>query len=393
VRSALAALLLAACGAESPPAEDRFEDARPFLAHYAAMLEARYREATERAEALDRTVRPIVEGRADAASLEAARAAWIAARGPYLETEIARFYGGPIDAEHGPEERINGWPLDEAYLDTVLGPAGPLHGGLIHDRNALARVDRDGVRAANLRGGEQNVSMGFHAIEFLLWGQDRSADGPGDRPFTDFLDAEAGGTLPNADRRRAYLGVVTEQLAADLASVRDAWSEGRTGYRAAFLALAPREAVGLVLRGLATLSSTELAGERIEVPYLTREPEDEHSCFSDTTSDDHRHDAEGIALVYLGRLVRSDGTVLEGPGLGTLVASRDPELDRRARSEIERIRVAMRAIPSPFDRAIQGEDEAPGRQAVRAALRELRGFTATLVLIARRFGVSLHLVA
>jgi putative iron-regulated protein len=393
VRGALAALLLAACGADTLPAEDRFDDARPFLAHYAEVLETRYREAAEGAVALDQAVQPIVEGRADAESLAAARAAWIAARGPYLETEIARFYGGPIDGEHGPEERINGWPLDEAYLDTVLGPTGPLHGGLIHDRDALPRIDRDAVRAANLRGGEENVSMGFHAIEFLLWGQDRSADGPGDRPFTDFLDGEAGGTLPDADRRRAYLGLLTSQLAHDLGSVRDAWSEGPMGYRAAFLAMPPRDALGLVLRGLATLTSTELAGERMEVPYLTREPEDEHSCFSDTTSDDHRHDAEGIALVYLGRLVRADGTVLEGPGLGTLVAARDPELDQRARDEIERIRAAMRAIPSPFDRAIQGDDEAPGRQAVRAALRELRGFTATLVLIARRFGVRLHLVA
>jgi putative iron-regulated protein len=393
VRGGLAALLLAACGAASPPAEDRFDDARPFLALYAELLEVRYREAAERADALDLAVRPIVEGRADAEALAAARAAWAAARGPYLETEVARFYGGPIDGEHGPEARVNGWPLDEAYLDTVLGPTGPLHGGLIHDRDALPRIDPDAVRAANLRGGEQNVSMGFHAIEFLLWGQDQSAEGPGDRPFTDFLDRDAGGTLPDADRRRAYLGVLTAQLAEDLAAVRDAWGDDPRGYRAAFLALPPREAVGLVLRGLATLTSTELAGERIEVPYLTREPEDEHSCFSDTTSDDHRHDGEGIANVYLGRLERADGTVLAGPGLGALVAARDPELDRRARSELARVQASLREIPSPFDRAILGGDDAPGRAAVRAALRELRGFTATLVRIARRFGLPLHLVA
>jgi putative iron-regulated protein len=386
-------LALSACGAPAEPAPDPFEDARPFLGHYAAMLEARYAEAAVAAEALELAAAPLVLGHADAASLEAARVAWIAARGPYLETEIARFYGGPIDGEHGPEERINGWPMDEAYLDTVEGPTGPIHMGLIHDRTALPTIDISSLRGANLRGGEENVALGYHAIEFLLWGQDLRADGPGARPYTDFLDAEAGGTLPDADRRRAYLGALTGALAADLVSVRDAWSEGPMTYRAAFLAMPPREALSLVLRGMATLAGTELAGERLNVPYLTREPEDEHSCFSDTTAADHVHDATGLANAYLGRLLRADGTELVGPGLGALVAARDPALDARARAELERVLSTVRAIPAPFDQAIAGPDGSPQRQAVLAAIRELRGFTATLVAIARLFGITLNLVA
>lgn len=165
------------------------------------------------------------------------------------------------------------------------------------------------------------------------------------------------------------------------------------GYRAAFLALPPRDALALVLRGMASLAGTELAGERLNVPYLTREPEDEHSCFSDTTAADHLRDAQGLANVYLGHLVRADGTELSGPGLSALVAARDPALDARAREELSRVLEAARAIPSPFDQAIQGPDDRPGRQAILAAIRELRGFTATLVAIARLFGVTLNLVA
>ena len=39
----------------------------------------------------------------------------------YSPTEVFRFYGGPIDDDNGPEGLLNAWPLDEVFIDYVLG--------------------------------------------------------------------------------------------------------------------------------------------------------------------------------------------------------------------------------------------------------------------------------
>lgn len=378
----------------SPPPVDALEDARPFLSTYASLLAAGYDDSVSGATALNEALAPIARGEATEAQLELARRAWIAARPPYLETEVARFYGGPIDGEHGPEPRINGWPMDEAYLDYVRGEDGaPIASGLINHPELLPVIDADAASAANLEGGEENVATGYHAIEFLLWGQDVSPTGPGARPFGDFLEGPLA-TAAHGERRRALLGVLGGLLVRDLTSVRDAWTEGQPhNFRAAFLALPPRDAMRLVLLGMASLAGTELAGERLNVPYLTQEAEDEHSCFSDTTQSDQLHDAMGLRNVYLGRYQRLDGSEVSGPGLSGLVAARDAALDARARAQLDAVVAALEAVPSPFDQAILGADDAPGRVAVRRALRELRGLTATLVEIGDRLGIRLNLIA
>jgi putative iron-regulated protein len=203
--------------------------------------------------------------------------------------------------------------MDEAYLDYVRGEDGaPIASGLINHPELLPVIDADAASAANLEGGEENVATGYHAIEFLLWGQDVSPTGPGARPFGDFLEGPLA-TAAHGERRRALLGVLGGLLVRDLTSVRDAWTEGQPhNFRAAFLALPPRDAMRLVLLGMASLAGTELAGERLNVPYLTQEAEDEHSCFSDTTQSDQLHDAMGLRNVYLGRYQRLDGSVVSG---------------------------------------------------------------------------------
>ncbi|PGH37557.1 MAG: hypothetical protein CRN43_20480, partial [Candidatus Nephrothrix sp. EaCA] len=52
--------------------------------------------------------------------MEDAKKAWLAAREPYMQTEIGRFYDGPIDGEKG-DGVLNSWPLDEGYIDYLSG--------------------------------------------------------------------------------------------------------------------------------------------------------------------------------------------------------------------------------------------------------------------------------
>lgn len=378
---------------DAPAGPPPLTDAAPVLDQYASLLFAGYSDAVLGAEALDRALAPVTSGAPTAEALAAARVAWIDARPPYAQTEVARFYGGPIDDEEtGHELLINTWPLDEAYVDYVAGPDGTvLLGGLVNDVVALPVVDADALRALHLRGSEENVAVGFHAIELLLWGQDTNDDGPGSRSHLDFVSGPEA-TAPNGERRAAYLAACGHLLVEELRAVRDAWAPEGATYASAFRALPPEEGVRRILFGMGSLAGAELSGERLNVPYTTQEQEDEHSCFSDTTLRDQRNDAVGLRNVYLGRYERSDGTVVSGPGISDLVHARDAALDTRARAELDAIVTAIESIPAPFDRAILGTDDAPGRLAIAEAIRLLRGFTATLVDVAGVLGVTLNLI-
>ena len=198
-------------------------DVAPMLRHHAVLVSASYEDVLQAALGLQQSITgflaaPSQEG------LDAARKAWLAAREFYGQTEAFRFYGGPIDNDNGPEGRMNAWPMDESYVDYVVDAPTA---GIVNDRKVAITKKR--LAALNERDGEENIATGWHAIEFLLWGQDLSATGPGARPFEDYVD----GKKPNADRRRQYLRVVTELLIDDLRFLHTAWAPNSAkNYRA-----------------------------------------------------------------------------------------------------------------------------------------------------------------
>ena len=199
------------------------------VANYADIVHAGYADSHKQAVVLQQALQTLTE-RPSAAALEAAKNAWKRARIPYGQTEAFRFYGGPIDGADGPEGLINAWPMDEGYVDYVLGNPGA---GIIN--NPDMPITREHLVALNEQGGEENVSTGYHAIEFLLWGQDLSVDGPGARPVSDY---------EGAPRRVQYLHTVAAQLVEDLQFLVREWAPGHdSNYRAVFLAQAPKEAL------------------------------------------------------------------------------------------------------------------------------------------------------
>ena len=364
----------AGAASESPAA------ATPALvvAHYAALVHANQEDALEGARALQRAVAAFT-AQPSADTLAGARQAWLAAREAYGQTEAFRFYGGPIDDKNGPEGRINAWPMDEGYVD---GLKDKPDGGLVNNRRFA--ITKKSLAAQNERGGEENIATGWHAIEFLLWGQDQSETGPGARSFEDFIDGKA----PNADRRRQYLNVVTELLVDDLGSLVKAWAPGvKNNYRAGF-ERGGRESLRKMLLGLGSLSRGELAGERLEVALNSQDQEDEHSCFSDNTHRDVVNNALGIENVWLGRYKRSDGRVLQGPSLRDLVAAKDAALAERTSSQLRRSVLAAEAIQAPFDREIVGAKAAPGRQRVQQAVDSLVQQSKDLLAAANALGIT-----
>ena len=353
---------------------------RAVVGQYAAIASASYEDSLAAARQLQRKIETLL-ATPSAPAQEAARCAWIAARVPYLQTEAYRFYDGPIDTVEG---GINAWPIDEHYVDYVAGDPDT---GIINDVRKFPRISRKLIVSLNEREGEKNISTGFHALEFLLWGQDLSTNGPGDRPWRDFTDETR-----HASRRCEYLRLATALLLDNLQTVTTAWAEGVTNnYRAEWLALDPNEALGRMFKGIGSLSGPELAGERLTVPYETKEQEDEHSCFSDTTHHDVIYNALGVQNIYLGRYTRIDGTKIQGPALRDLLAQTDRAFADRLATQIDASLAAARGIPAPFDQAILGVNSAPGRVAIKKAITSLQAQADLIARAASRLSIHLTL--
>lgn len=325
------------------------------LTTYADIAEATYGDAHSSAETLQAAIEAFLAA-PSAEGLEAARTAWRAARVPYMQTEVFRFGNAIVDDWEG---RVNAWPLDEGLIDYVArGYIGGDDNGLA-ELNVIANpsftlggqtVDASTIDAALLQDVlheaddvDANVATGYHAIEFLLWGQDLNGTGPGagDRPWTDYAQGEAC-TNDNCDRRAEYLRAATDLLVADLAEMAGHWTA--EGEARATLMADERAGLASILTGMGSLSYGELAGERIRLGLLLNDPEEEQDCFSDNTPWSHFYDGVGIRNVYVGEYTRIDGSVVSGAGLDTLVAAADPALDTALRGGLDASVAALQTM-------------------------------------------------
>lgn len=352
----------------TPPPDERI----PVLETYAQIVLATYEDSIDAATALDRSIDALL---ADPSpdTLAAARADWRKARIPYGYSEAFRFYAGPIDAEEGPEGQINGWPLDENHIDAVAeGYNAAAGANIISNAAQFPAITPELLADQNEAGGEKNIASGWHAIEFLLWGQDlnQTPQSAGERPHTDFQPQSDAADDP-ARRRGQYLKAASTLLLDDLRSVAVQWQPDADNYRRAFITGDTYTSLKRMLTGIAALSEVELAGERMNVPLLSGDQEEEQSCFSDTTSDDLRANAAGIDHVYFGRYQRSDGTQITGPSLASLIQARDARIADEIDQRLTRTREALAAIDSPFDQEIL-QDNAAGRERVQAGIDALR---------------------
>ena len=350
-------------------------DHKAVAAHYAALVHANYADTLAAAKDLQAAIAEFTKA-PSADGLTKARKAWLHAREFYGQTEAFRFYGGPIDDDKGPEGQINAWPLDEAYVDYVTGKPGA---GMVN--NAKFKITKAALAKANERGGEENISAGWHAIEFLLWGQDQSETGPGNRSFEDYVVGKG----QNAERRAQYLTVATELLIDDLSAMVKAWEPNAKNYRAKF-EKGGKESVRKIIVGLGSLSRGELSGERMEVALNSQDQEDEHSCFSDNTHRDVVSNAKGIQNVWTGEYTRRDGSVLKGPGVRDLVAAKNPALAEKTTTQIADSVKGAEAIPAPFDRAIV--KGSAGRPAIEKTIASLVSQSKLLVESASAVGIA-----
>lgn len=362
---------------------------------YADIAQAVYEDSASTARNLQKAVNALI-ARPSEATMQAAREAWIAARVPYQQSEVFRF-GNPVVDEW--EGRVNAWPLDEGLIDYVdAGKYGeesdenPLYTANVIANRTLkfggktldaGRIDWRLLRKLHEVGGvEANVATGYHAIEFLLWGQDLNGTGPGagNRPWTDY--AKQGCTNGNCDRRAQYLSVAAQMLVEDLEFMARQWTaEGAA--RKVLTAKGLDAGIGMMITGIGSLSYGELAGERMKLGLLLHDPEEEHDCFSDNTHNSHYYNVVGMLNVYGGEYKRVNGSMVKGASLSQLVRGSAADLDTEMRAKLKATLDAMTAIKQraesreAYDQML-ADGNAEGNAVIQAGIDRLTDQTKTL---------------
>ncbi len=350
VSTALTFSLVSAVQADSQTATSEVLDT------YATIAEAKYGDSLLAAQRLQMAVDTLIAEPSERA-LQAAKEAWLAARVPYQQTEVYRFGNAIVDDWEG---KVNAWPLDEGLIDYVdAGHGGPSDENELAALNVIAnpqftlsgkQIDATDITPALLEetlheadGIEANVATGYHAIEFLLWGQDLNGHGTGagNRPWTDYAKGDAC-THGNCERRAAYLKAATDLLVSDLEWMTAQWGDG--GDARAAVTENGDGGLAAMLTGMGSLSYGEQAGERMRLGLMLNDPEEEHDCFSDNTHNSHYYDGLGIQNVYLGEYVRIDGSLVSGPSLSDLVSATDSDLDAEMKNRLAGTLMALGRI-------------------------------------------------
>ncbi len=338
---------------------------REIVEHYSDIAHAVYEDAAIAAEQLQRAVQHLLDQPSEA-TLAAARQAWRQARIPYQQSEALRFANPVVDDWEG---QLNSWPLDEGLIDYVADDYAASLGNIAAQMNIIAnprielggaQIDARQITPALLRdlhelaGNAANVTSGYHAIEFLLWGQDLNGHKPGagQRPYTDFVKGEACSN-GHCERRGDYLRAATALLLSDLHYMVGQWARGADNYRAELLALPSERALARMFYGMGSLSLGELGGERIKVALEANSTEDEHDCFSDNTHWSHYYNGLGIRNIYLGEYQRLDGSTLRGPSLSQAVAAHQPQVDSQLRAALAQTMTTLTALTDIAERAEQ----------------------------------------
>lgn len=357
-----------------------------FTETYASIVHAMYEDAYTEALTLQETIdlflaNPTIPG------LEACREKWVLAHIPYSQSEGFRFAFGAIDDPNNNfEVRLNAWEFNPAYIDYVKG--APLS-GIINDSISYPNINANVLIDLNNTQGGGRITLGYHVIEFLLWGEDLSAvedQMPGQRTFSDYVVGDT--NVRSAKRRGEFLKTCIDQLVIDLKNLTDEWSPTiQNNYRAEFLGLNPKKATRFALTGLVNFAQFELAKNRLE-QSLSNPSGREESRYSDNSHRDLYFNAVGLRSVMNGRYGRVDSTYVEGFSLYDLIFRLKPDMAPKAKSLTDNVVAKASAVPSPLDFA-QSIEVAGSVGPVNETIAALRAYGNHLTEVSVEMGIGI----
>jgi putative iron-regulated protein len=365
--------------------------------NYIDIAYAAYNDSYLTAKTLQKSIEAFLTTPSDK-TLNNAKEAYKLARVPYQQSEIMRWdtditinaslaMEGGLSSVDDWEGQVNAWPLDEQAIDYVQGNK---NAGIINKKNGK-KITAEYLIKQNGVGGEANVTTGFHAIEFLLWGQDLNGikAGAGERSFNDFQTDKSGQcSANNCDRRRDYLNASTQLLVDDLKMMTLEWnkSASQTPGTLAFNFLNSDDAIRYMLFAMKSMATDELAAARMNEGLEGVDPEQEHDCFSDLSHVAIYHNFQGVRNAFYGGYQGVDGKVVQGASLADLINQKDEKLFKAFDNAFYAIEKNMSKIlsvgeqtnnPIRFDQIIGQKNDDPEKKVALEAVYQLVSLSAS----------------
>ena len=331
----LSALLLAGCSdnaaepqivetaAEAAPSA--FELLNPELSasakeialEYVQQIDTDFKQAGIEIEKFQSSIATLTD-QTNIENLNLSKQAWLNAHSAYELTTLHRYYATQLMGEQDSlvlmqlQYQINHWPIVPGYIDYVDGYPDS---GIVHDINV--NLDADSLREQHGSFDVSEVTLGFHAIEFLLWGYDADSVA---RPATDFdavleltpKEIESGYTLEQLsnNRRRLFLSVVVDTLVKDFLALQSLWLAEEPSISQRIESISGTELIVILADSMSAMLTQELL-QRSLYPMLNGDfVESVQSPYSRSTQNAVSSQLSGLERLLLERQTEN-GTTLD----------------------------------------------------------------------------------
>jgi len=269
-------------------------------------------------------------------NLDAAKAAWVATRAPWEQSE--GFLFGPVDQE-GIDPSLDSWPVNVTDLNNVLASANPL--------------------TVEFLAQQEGTLKGFHTIEFLLWGE------TGNKQAADFNGREF-----------EYLAAASGALAVDAQQLFDLWKPTGGNFIANIfnagngsqVYISQKSALEEIANALIIISD-EVGNGKINDPFAQQDLTYEESRFSANSKADFANNIRSVKNIYTGVF----GIYGNGKSISNIISEKNATLNAEVIADIDAAILAIESIPGTFSEAVFNNPTS-----VAAAQQAVRDLQATL---------------
>jgi putative iron-regulated protein len=239
--------------------------AKEIALDYVGQIGADLNQAGIEIEKLQSSIHTLIDDTSDE-SLNSSKQAWLNTHSTYELTTLHRYFATQLLDEQNSlalmqlQYQINHWPIIPGYIDYVDGYPDS---GIVHDINV--NLDSDSLREQHGSFDVSEVSLGFHVIEFLLWGYDIDSVA---RPAADFYavlelspeEMVQGYSLEQLsnNRRRLFLTVVVDTLVEDFQTLQSLWLTETPSIRQHIESISATELVVILADSMSAMLTEEL---------------------------------------------------------------------------------------------------------------------------------------
>ncbi|MDA0278999.1 MAG: hypothetical protein O3C29_00930 [Proteobacteria bacterium] len=260
----------------------------------------------------------MLTGQTNNENLTLSKQAWLDAHSAYELTTLHRYFATQLLGEQDSlalmqlQYQINHWPIIPGYIDYVDGYPDS---GIVHDINV--NLDVDSLREQHGAFDISEATLGFHVIEFLLWGYDTDSVA---RPAADFDavlkltpdETESGYSLEQLsnNRRRLFLSIATNTLVEDFRALQSLWLAEEPSIRERVESTSGTELIVILADSMSAMLTEELLLRSLYPMLNGNFAESIQSPYSRSTQNAVSSQLSGLERLLLERQTEN-GTTLD----------------------------------------------------------------------------------